>query len=253
VDPVENRRGDRARAAWTRHLTRESAPADGCGNPVDGRRSQILELAGGGWWLLLARNLSSPNRWLWQSWPAKRRERRAWSNLIVATLLDDLGSRHALEVLPAWSGVPGAHGAGCRQRMRVYVTRLAPRRQWIRDRDNLIFSTKFLIDALVELGLLVDDSPRWADRPWPEQWPAQQLWTVVSLEPVLDTARQPEYPVIHADTDCSFPNQRPPVRTGARGAAVPARARRDADQRNDPARRPAVGQTQGRANSGGRA
>lgn len=188
MEPVENRRGDRTRAAWTRQILRETAPADRCGNPVDGRRSQILELAGGAWWLLLARNLSSPNRWLWRSWADKRRERRAWRDLILATLIDAIGSRRALELLPRRSGVPGARGAGCQVRMRVWVTRLAPRRQWLRDADNLLFATKFLVDALVELGLLRDDDLTWSVRTQPLQAEAGGAWTVIYLEPAAADA-----------------------------------------------------------------
>jgi hypothetical protein len=147
------------------------------------RRSQVLERADGGLWFLFARPLVSPNRWLWTSWRAKHREARAWRDLVLATLLDGLGTPRTLELLKRGS-IPGAAGAGCQRRMRIWITRIGPRRTWIQDRDNLTFAAKFLVDALATYGLVYDDDDTWTDRPVPLQLRGREAWTVVYLEPL---------------------------------------------------------------------
>lgn len=140
----------------------------------------------GGWRFTLPRMLPSPNTLLWMSWQRKSRERREWSELLVATLLDTFGDRATLALLPKSSGIPGAHGQPCAERVRVTITRqVRSAGHFMRDRDNLAFSAKFLVDALTVLGFLKDDDEAWSERPLPRQEVNRDgPWTLVEIEPV---------------------------------------------------------------------
>lgn len=103
-------------------------------------------------------------------WRVKHRERQAW--------VHDLGwaLREArLTVGPA-----------PKQRMRLVVERyVASRRNFIRDRDNLLSATKELRDAIKAVGLIYDDSMAWLDMPDPIQRVCREgkPRTVLTIEP----------------------------------------------------------------------
>jgi len=135
------------------------------------------------WSFTLPRLLRSPNETLWRHWRVKQRERLAWEALLLAALLDVggygrpyirrrvYGDRVTLEAPPR----------------RVVIERwLARPQQMIRDVDNLAFSGKHVVDALVRVGLLRDDSPAWAERPAPTQSVSAdgRAYTVIRLEPL---------------------------------------------------------------------
>lgn len=81
------------------------------------------------------------NRLLRAHWTARRRERQAW-------------------YLALFAAVGRAPRGRPRRRARVRVTVRRRRRQ---DPDNAAGSVKPLLDALKNLGWIVDDSPRWIE------------------------------------------------------------------------------------------
>lgn len=72
-------------------------------------------------------------------------------------------------------------------RMRLLVTREVPSaRNFIKDRDNLVYSTKKVRDALKGRGLIYDDSMKWLEFPDPAQQVSDDggWWTVLTIQPV---------------------------------------------------------------------
>jgi hypothetical protein len=118
------------------------------------------------------RELKSPNQSYWAHWSAKSSDRRGWQttlkNALVGHLDDQARSRAArLDLAQLVIGLlPPAHA----QRYRVEVTRIVPRYgHCITDEDNLTFSVKPLLDALVSLGVIYSDRAEFLERPLPEQ------------------------------------------------------------------------------------
>ena len=137
------------------------------------------------WILTLPRILRSPNATLWRHWRIKQRERRQWTALVLAALVEGGVGGPLVRRYVAGDRTPANA-----PRRRVTIERwLARPQQLIRDRDNLAFCGKHLVDALVAVGLLHDDDPAWADRPTPTQQIAAtgRAYTVVILEPAPET------------------------------------------------------------------
>jgi len=133
------------------------------------------------WTFTIPRLLRSPNATYWRHWRIKQREAKLWRALLLAALVD-AGPAGAPIVREALSG----RRVGPPGPRRVRIERWCARpQQFIRDRDNLAFCGKHLVDALVGIGLLVDDDPAWADRPLPTQHVSAQgrTYTVVVVEP----------------------------------------------------------------------
>jgi hypothetical protein len=132
------------------------------------------------WTFTLPRLLRSPNATYWRHWRIKQREAKTWRALLLAALLADPAGAPIVRIALQGGRVITA---GPR---RVRIERWCARpQQFIRDRDNLAFSAKHLVDALVGIGLLHDDDPAWADRPIPTQHVSAQgrTYTVVVVEP----------------------------------------------------------------------
>lgn len=108
--------------------------------------------------LEIPRELKSPNKWQGRHWRYKHRETTDWER----------------ELQIAWLSVPKKVQQKVREDhdciMRVRVERHCPSaRNFIRDDDNLRFSTKPLNDALKRVGFIVDDNRKWLVQGLPEQ------------------------------------------------------------------------------------
>jgi hypothetical protein len=135
------------------------------------------------WWttgaaltLLVQRQLKSPNAWNGRHWRYKHRESQEWEMHVFAQIAIQRGAGAALKASERrpW------------ERRKVSVTRLVPSlRNFIRDDDNLRFSTKPLNDALKRLGLIHDDSRKWLEQTLPTQEVSTdgQYWTRITIEP----------------------------------------------------------------------
>jgi dTDP-4-dehydrorhamnose 3,5-epimerase-like enzyme len=145
--------------------------------PVSGMR-----LAGDGWSLRIGMRLNSPNRLRNSHWSADHRDRQAWSDAIENALIVAADVR-------TWAAYRKLRAPALKTRMRLLVTREVPhRRNFIKDRDNLIYSCKRLRDALKGRGLIYDDSMAWLDFPDPKQEVSEDglSWTVITVQPVAE-------------------------------------------------------------------
>jgi hypothetical protein len=138
-------------------------------------------LAGGGWELRIGRLLSSPNRNPSAHWATHHADRTAWETAVRDALIvaADVRKWSAYQQLVKPERV--------KRRMHVTIVREVPsKRNFIKDRDNLLFSTKKLRDSLKSLGLIYDDSIRWLEMPDPEQRVSDDglAWTVIRIQPV---------------------------------------------------------------------
>lgn len=124
--------------------------------------------------LRIARELKSPNKFQGHHWRVKHRETQDWEFMIrVAVLGIDRRFSFGPRLVPF--------------RRRVTVTRIVPSRQhFIRDDDNLRFSTKAVNDSLKRLGLVYDDSRAWMEQPMPTQVVGTDFETVIRIEPTTD-------------------------------------------------------------------
>lgn len=137
---------------------------------------------GAGMRLVIRRELKSPNKWQGHHWRIKHRETIEWERAVWAQHAIVNGTAAALRSVEA---ALRRHVPACRS--RVIVTRLVPsRRNFIKDDDNLRFSTKPLNDALKRLGLIHDDNRKWLDQPMPTQEVSTSGgWaTVIEIDPV---------------------------------------------------------------------
>lgn len=149
------------------------------------RTAELATVDAGGIEFRIQRLLRSPNEFLGQHWREKHRERKRWEESLAHGVIAAVGVRAAQQLLKENTMVPACRGAGCLERRRVVVTRLAPsRRNFIRDDDNLRFCVKPLLDALKHLGLIRDDHRKWIALPPPTQDVSADgtFWTVIRVE-----------------------------------------------------------------------
>ena len=126
----------------------------------------------------VARKLDSPNTWR-AHWAVEHKLTQWWER----TFETALALRGADPAYAKWlPTAPRAKGV-----RRVSVVRVVTsRRQFIKDDDNLRFTTKPINDALKRLGLIEDDRRELLEQPLPEQRvsPTGMAWTFVRIEPV---------------------------------------------------------------------
>ena len=130
----------------------------------------------------VARRLLSPNTWQGCHWRQKHRETTAWEKALRGALSLSSDARAVWTQLAAVQQLPRARW----ERRRVFVTRMIPSgRFFIKDEDNLRFSTKPLNDALKRLGLICQDSHAWLEQPTPTQMvsPDGMDWTLITVGP----------------------------------------------------------------------
>lgn len=99
------------------------------------------------------------------AWPGVQRMRNRWH----ALLLEALSDQHLLHLRPG------------RRKACVHITRIG---KGTLDYGNLVGGCKVLIDRLVNLGLIVDDSPQWLTESYDQRRCAkgEKPRTVVRIE-----------------------------------------------------------------------
>ena len=142
--------------------------------------------------------LSSPNATRGHHWSRRHAETNTWELLIPAYAPAGHGSWSLVASATLTQDRRGRRRVKLqriRECRRVTVTRLVPSsRNFIRDEENLRFSTKPVNDALKRLGFLYDDSRRWLEQPLPreEVAPDGRDVTVIQIERVTDVERTGE-------------------------------------------------------------
>jgi hypothetical protein len=132
----------------------------------------------------VARKLDSPNAWR-KHWTLGHRLMKWWLRAFTTALATN-GGFESMARYQAEGQMPPV-----KFRMKVTVIRQAPsRRNFIRDDDDLRYTTKPLNDALKHAGLIKDDSRRWLNQPMPVQEVSsdRHYWTVVRVEPDTEAA-----------------------------------------------------------------
>lgn len=139
--------------------------------------------------------LESPNATRGHHWSRRHSETNTWELLISAYAP---AGHTTWSLVASATLVPARHGRRrvklqrIRERRRVFVTRVVPsNRNFIRDEENLRFSTKPVNDALKRLGLIYDDSRRWLDQPLPAELvaPDRRDLTIIRIERITDAER----------------------------------------------------------------
>lgn len=133
----------------------------------------------------IARKLDSPNTWR-AHWSLGHNLMKWWLGAFTRALAVNAGF-HSMARFQAEGHMPFRPEV----KMRVTVTRQVPStRNFIRDDDDLRYTTKPLNDALKHAGLIYDDSREWLvqDIPAQEVSPDGLYWTIVRVEPVDEAA-----------------------------------------------------------------
>jgi hypothetical protein len=141
--------------------------------------------------LHLPKRLESPNRWLWTHWRTKHRVALAWGQVIRLAVLDTphVDRATAVRVSPAaavgWLAPP--------MQVRVDVLRrVRTAHALIKDRQNLDFASKALVDQVVKAGFLRDDSDAHIDLHSSQELSGDRLdWTRITI-----TAPRPDRPTV---------------------------------------------------------
>lgn len=135
----------------------------------------VLEIA-------IPRPLKKPSTFWGAHWSHKNRERKAWQDAITVACIDSLPATICGALSPVNVRLGQPHG---RTRRRVSIYRLTPTaRNFLKDDDNLVYAAKPLLDALKQLGLIVDDDRRWLERCGPYQGVSEdgEYWTRIRIE-----------------------------------------------------------------------
>lgn len=112
----------------------------------------------------------SPNRNRGHHWSARHKETKEWETWIRISAPRGWQAWNLIERTEVRRETRGGRvkwriaEARTRERRRVTLIRRVPsRRNFCKDRPNLVYVTKPIHDALVRLGLLFDDSIAWLD------------------------------------------------------------------------------------------
>lgn len=154
-------------------------------DPATGRlrRGAVTIEPGGALEIRLPHRLESPNALLHAHWRERHDDKKAWESALIGAINGDVG-RGVLEALGFMR---------VRDRRRLAIERRVPSpRNFIRDRENLIYSAKFLVDRIRDLTLIRDDSIRWIDLEVTQDVSADRCdWTVIRIELPADGQLQP--------------------------------------------------------------
>lgn len=149
------------------------------------RIDAIVERDGEALLFRVARRLDSPNTWRFH-WSVGHKLMKWWVHAFETAIAT--GGGHASL---AAARMADAERPRPTCRMRVVVTRQVPsRRNFIRDADDLRYTTKPINDALKHVRLIFDDSERWLEQPTPRQEvsPDGRDWTLVHVAPATEAA-----------------------------------------------------------------
>lgn len=126
--------------------------------------------------LHIPRRLESPNKSRGAHWRVRHRITQEWEQECSLAARRGPAAKASYDLLSALRD----------RRMLVTVERHVPsERNFIRDDDNLVYSTKPLRDALKRLGYIKDDSRKWLELPMPTQHVSEDGsdFTIVTIEP----------------------------------------------------------------------
>lgn len=158
-------------------------------NPATGQllRGSLTIEPGGSLEIRLPQRLESPNALLHAHWRERHDDKKAWAGLLLSTINGDVG-RPVLEALGFLT---------IRDRRRLAIERrVSTVRHLIRDRENLMYSVKFLVDRIRDVGLIRDDSMKWIDLEVSQAVsPDGCDWTVIRIELPADGVLQPLPPL----------------------------------------------------------
>ena len=159
-------------------------------SPRAPRINALVEREGEALVFRVARRLDSPNEWRLH-WSRGHKLTKWWEHAFETAIAIDRG-HPSLAALRLDAGLAPGAPVG---RRRVTVTRQVPnKRNFIRDDDDLRYTTKPVNDALKRLGLIRDDAREWLDQAMPLQTvsPDGRDWTIVRIEPTADGATEGE-------------------------------------------------------------
>jgi hypothetical protein len=141
---------------------------------VDGRHR--------GWHLRIGLPLMSGNHQAGAHWGTRHKDRLAWDVAVHNALITAANIRNYRTYLAICAKHP-------KQRVRLVITREVPsRRNFIKDDDDLKWSTKRLLDALKGNQLCFDDSRKWLEYGLPTQKVSAdgQYWTDIVIVQIPD-------------------------------------------------------------------
>ena len=147
--------------------------------------------------LTIERALRSPDSLLLgRHWKVYWRESRAWKVSIRVALLDYLNTLSRTDAAKRELAIAAVHTGALPKapegKYRVRVTRvIGSARDRVADGDNLGFTVKPLLDALVHNGIIFDDSRQWLDLPGrPRERKGDRTATIVTVSPWWRSAPQ---------------------------------------------------------------
>lgn len=141
----------------------------------------------------LPHRLESPNRLLHAHWRTRTKDKQAWRARLLLVMADATGYSSVAGFEHPWEAMTGAYGLEpVRDRRRVHVDRQVPSsRNFVRDRENLVYSVKSLLDQVKYLGFVRDDSMKWIDLDVTQRVSDDgRDWTVIRIEVPAGEPRQ---------------------------------------------------------------
>lgn len=145
-------------------------------------RGSLVVEADGSIEIRLPHRLESPNKLLHAHWRARTAEKKAWHARLRAVIADaagltSLATHHERELEALGLARATSH-------RRVVVERQVPSiRNFIKDRENLVYSVKHLLDQVRGFGFVRDDSMKWIDLDVCQRVSDDgRDWTVIRIE-----------------------------------------------------------------------
>lgn len=136
----------------------------------------------------LPHRLESPNKMLHANWRQRTSDKQAWHARLLSAIADSVSE--SVPALASRDGGPyealiAAFGLmPVRDRRKVTIERQVPSsRNFIRDRENLVYSCKHLMDQIRRAGFVRDDSMKWIDLDVTQRVSDDKRdWTVIRIE-----------------------------------------------------------------------
>lgn len=144
-------------------------------------RGSLIAYDDGGIEIRLPHRLESPNKLLHAHWRERTKDKHQWQARLITVISDAAGVSGvaALDRPAAALGLPLV-----RDRRRLTFERLVPSsRNFIRDRENLVYSVKALCDQVCRMGFIRDDSMKWIDLDVTQRVSEDgRDWTVIRID-----------------------------------------------------------------------